>query len=270
MGPGTCTGASCGQGDAGGGGVARTALGFSGVLGAGAGAPAGSSGRRLGLGGVGARTAGAGAAGLGEDPDAHMGRNLLWLSELLHIWRPVVYVTLLKRWAGWAERATGPVCSRGGGGHANVLLGAGGGEGQAGLASAGPSEVAHGVPHGVLNCHTHAIHCSRRAKNPRVSTPDACQNPAPMCAGTAGARGGRGWPAWRWTPSAATSTSGAGSTWRRRSGGRRRRRRRREQEAGVVMGGSGRARAMRRRRREAGRRGRGLVVVQAVRARRHY
>ncbi|GFR45188.1 hypothetical protein Agub_g6577, partial [Astrephomene gubernaculifera] len=41
-----------------------------------------------------------------EDPDLHMGRNLLWLAELLHIWRPVVYVSLLRRygrrsWRPW-------------------------------------------------------------------------------------------------------------------------------------------------------------------------
>ncbi|KXZ54837.1 hypothetical protein GPECTOR_4g909 [Gonium pectorale] len=42
----------------------------------------------------------------GEDPDAVMGRNLLWLAELLNIWRPVLYVSLLKRygrrsWRPW-------------------------------------------------------------------------------------------------------------------------------------------------------------------------
>ncbi|GLI70584.1 hypothetical protein VaNZ11_015510 [Volvox africanus] len=42
-----------------------------------------------------------------EDADEHIGRNLLWLSELLHIWRPVIYVSLLKRygrrsWRPWA------------------------------------------------------------------------------------------------------------------------------------------------------------------------
>ncbi|GIL42318.1 hypothetical protein Vafri_332 [Volvox africanus] len=41
------------------------------------------------------------AAATTEDADEHIGHNLLWLSELLHIWRPVVYVSLLKRWVQW-------------------------------------------------------------------------------------------------------------------------------------------------------------------------
>ncbi|GIL89574.1 hypothetical protein Vretimale_1866 [Volvox reticuliferus] len=48
----------------------------------------------------------AGKAAATEDADEHIGRNLLWLSELLHIWRPVIYVSLLKRygrrsWRPW-------------------------------------------------------------------------------------------------------------------------------------------------------------------------
>jgi hypothetical protein len=27
----------------------------------------------------------------------HQGLNLVWLGEMLHIWRPVLYVSLLKR-----------------------------------------------------------------------------------------------------------------------------------------------------------------------------
>ncbi|PNH09016.1 hypothetical protein TSOC_004348 [Tetrabaena socialis] len=71
----------------------------------------------LGGGGKGCGGAGGGGGGIAalraaaaqaveEGPDARMGHNLLWLAELLHIWRPVVYVTMLKRygrrsWRPW-------------------------------------------------------------------------------------------------------------------------------------------------------------------------
>ena len=62
----------------------------------------GHAGGAAGAAGVAAAEAAAagGDTEAAADPEGHMGRNLLWLSELLHIWRPVVYVSMLKRWVG--------------------------------------------------------------------------------------------------------------------------------------------------------------------------
>ncbi|PNW76637.1 hypothetical protein CHLRE_11g467758v5 [Chlamydomonas reinhardtii] len=101
-------------------GQARSACGSTSSAGApGPSRVSGSSGFPFGfgLGRAGGAAGGAGvaaaeaAAAAGDteaaaDPEGHMGRNLLWLSELLHIWRPVVYVSMLRRygrrsWRPW-------------------------------------------------------------------------------------------------------------------------------------------------------------------------
>ncbi|KAG2498694.1 hypothetical protein HYH03_003434 [Edaphochlamys debaryana] len=102
-----------GQGATAGGSQAQPSASGSGPGGARAGAGAGAGVAGFGVGGgfgaplrVLREQRARAAAAADEDPVVHMGRNLLWLAELLYIWRPVVYVSMLKRygrksWRPW-------------------------------------------------------------------------------------------------------------------------------------------------------------------------